>query len=174
MPIKRIYTRVIFDELVKKKIKINFKFNDELDVEWKDHPSWFYRISKHSLPYLKGGFIPDTFYLGKLDKYPDDLENYILKPLYSFSGHGVEFEVNKQKLDKIPDKPNFILQRKIEYAPLVETPVGYSTAEIRMIYFWKDHPLLVNNLVRMSKGKMMGVDYNKYKTWVGSSIAYHK
>ena len=34
-------------------------------------------------------------------------------------------------------------------------------------------PTLVNNLVRMSQGKMMGVDFNKEKTWVGSSIALH-
>jgi hypothetical protein len=123
---------------------------------------------------LNGSSVPESYYLEELDKYPDDLENYILKPLYSFSGYGVEFDVCKEKLDKIPDKSNYILQRKIEYAPLIETPDGYSMAEIRMIYFWKDNPLLVNNLVRMSKGRMMGVDFNKDKTWVGSSIAYHK
>jgi len=173
IPVKRIYNRVVYDELVKKNIKINFKFTDDLDTEWADHPSWFFRISKHSLPYLDGSFVPESYYLEELDKYPDDLENYILKPLYSFSGYGVEFDVSKEKLDKIPDKSNYILQRKIEYAPLIETPDGYSMAEIRMIYFWKDHPLLVNNLVRMSKGKMMGLDFNKNKTWVGSSLAYH-
>ena len=32
---------------------------------------------------------------------------------------------------------------------------------------------LVNNLVRMSQGKMMGVDFNKDKTWIGASSAYH-
>jgi hypothetical protein len=28
--------------------------------------------------------------------------------------------------------------------------------------------------VRMSQGKMMGIDFNKDKTWVGSNIALHQ
>ena len=95
------------------------------------------------------------------------------KPLFSFAGSGVEVDVTKERLDSIADKENYILQKKIEYAPLVLTPDGFSKAEIRMMFIWKDNPMLVNNLVRMSKGKMMGVDYNKGKTWVGSSLAYH-
>jgi len=173
IPIKRIYNRVIYNELIKKNIRLNFKFTDKLDIEWVDHPSWFMRISKHSLPFLKGEFIPVTYYLSELDKYPDDIENFVLKPLYSFSGSGVILDINVEMLDKINDKSNYILQRKVEYAPLIETPDGYSMAEIRMIFFWEHRPLLVNNLVRMSKGKMMGVDFNKNKTWVGSSVAYH-
>jgi hypothetical protein len=43
-----------------------------------------------------------------------------------------------------------------------------------MMYLWNDQPLLVNNLVRMGKGKMMGVDFNKERTWVGSNIAFHQ
>jgi hypothetical protein len=46
-----------------------------------------------------------------------------------------------------------------------------------MMFVWPDNepdPILVNNLVRMSQGEMMGVDFNKDKTWVGSSIALHE
>ena len=51
-----------------------------------------------------------------------------------------------------------------------------SKAEIRMMFLWPEdgEPVLVNNLVRMSQGRMMGVDFNKDKTWVGSSIALHR
>jgi hypothetical protein len=69
---------------------------------------------------------------------------------------------------------NYILQKKIEYAPLIKTPDEYSRAEVRMMFVWDKEPLLVNNLLRLSKGKMMGVDFNKNKTWVGSSLAYHR
>lgn len=171
--IKRIYNRVIFDELIRKKIKYNFDFRDQLNVEWAGHPNWFFKISKHSLPLIKGEFSPESYYLNQIDKYPDDLENYVLKPLYSFAGSGVLVDVNKDSLDKIVDKENYILQHKVEYAPLIETPDEFSRAEIRMMFIWIDKPVLVNNLLRTSKGKMMGVDFNKGKTWVGSNIVYH-
>jgi hypothetical protein len=102
-----------------------------------------------------------------------DLQNYVLKPLFSFAGLGIEIDLNKEMLDSITDRNNYILQQKVEYAPLIETPDGYSKVEIRMMFLWENKPVLVNNLVRMSKGKMMGVDFNKNKTWVGSSVAYH-
>jgi len=95
-----------------------------------------------------------------------------LKPLFSFAGAGVKYDVNVNVIDSIADKHHYILQRKIEYAPVIETPDEPAKAEIRLLYLWGDKPILVNNLVRLSKGKMMGVDYNKDKTWVGSSIAY--
>lgn len=66
----------------------------------------------------------------------------------------------------------YILQRKINYEPIIETPDIPAKAEIRLLYIWQDTPILVNNIVRLSKGKMMGVDFNKNQTWVGSSIAY--
>ncbi len=171
--INRIYNRVIFDELLRKKIKYNFDFRDQLNVEWAGHPNWFFKISKHSLPLIKGAFSPESYYLNQIDKYPDDLENYVLKPLYSFAGSGVLVDVNKDSLDKIVDKENYILQHKVEYAPLIETPDEFSRAEIRMMFIWIDKPVLVNNLLRTSKGKMMGVDFNKGKTWIGSNIVYH-
>ena len=171
--IERIYNRVIFDELNKKQIKFNFSFQDDLDVTWVGHPNWFYRISKFSLPIIKGKYCPKCFYLSDLDKYPDDLENYVLKPLYSFAGSGVIVDLDKNNLDNIKDKSNYILQQKVEYAPLIQTPDVKSKAEIRMMYLWNEDPILVNNLLRTSKGKMMGVDFNKNQTWIGSNTIFH-
>ncbi|MFI5144373.1 MAG: hypothetical protein ACHQJ4_02140 [Ignavibacteria bacterium] len=175
IPIHRIYNRVIFDELNKRSdLKLNFSFTDELDVEWTPHPNWFFKISKHTLPRLKNKFVPETNFLNELDTVPDDLQNYVLKPLYSFAGSGVKYDVTKKDIESIKDKHNYILQRKIEYAPLIETPDLPAKAEVRLLYIWDDKPILVNNIVRLSKGKMMGVDFNKDKTWVGSSIGYYQ
>jgi len=127
-----------------------------------------------AFPVLKGEFVPNCFYLRDLTSYPSDLENYVLKPLFSFAGLGVKIDVTKEMLDEIKDPENYILQEKVEYAPLIETPEEMAKAEIRMMFFYDDEPLLVNNLVRQSKGKMLGVDFNKNKTWVGGSTALHK
>ncbi|HAK12187.1 MAG TPA: hypothetical protein DCO78_09650, partial [Chitinophagaceae bacterium] len=70
---------------------------------------------------------------------------------------------------------NWILQRKVQYADIIPTPDIPAKAEIRIFYFWKpgaDRPIPVNNLARLSKGKMIGVRYNQDKTWVGGSLAY--
>ncbi len=174
IPVERIYNRVIFDELLRSKIEHNIDFKSELDVKWAAHPNWFFRISKYSLPLLKGEFVPNCYFLDQVDELPNDLHNYVLKPLFSFAGHGVEIDLTKEMLKKIEDPQNYILQEKINYAPLIKTPDEYSKVEIRMMYLWNEEPLLVNNLIRMSKGKMMGVDYNKDKTWVGSSSAFHR
>ncbi|HEX7357776.1 MAG TPA: hypothetical protein VF270_08730 [Ignavibacteriaceae bacterium] len=174
--IKRIYNRVIFDELERKKSSFDFNFKEDINAEWAGHPNWFFKISKYSLPMLKGDYVPECYFLNELEKYPDNLNDFVLKPLFSFAGLGVDIEVTKDKLDSIENKSNYILQQKVDYAPLIETPDGYSKAEIRMMFLWEnknDKPLLVNNLIRTSKGKMMGVDFNKNKTWIGSSIAYH-
>lgn len=179
--IDRIYNRVIYDELKKRTdIKYNFRFTEELDVKWIAHPNWFFKISKYSLPFLKSKYVPDTKFLSEYENYPEDLENYVLKPLYSFAGVGVKFELEKSDLEEIPDseKANYILQKKIKYEPVIKTFDIPATAELRLLYVWKDKendkPILINNLVRLSKGKMMGVDFNKDKTWVGSSIAYYE
>jgi hypothetical protein len=174
IPIERIYNRVIFDELSRTEKNFNFDLQEELNVTWVPHPNWFYKISKYSLPVLKGEFVPKCFYLRDLTSYPNDIENYVLKPLFSFAGLGVKIDVTKKMLDEIKDPENYILQEKVEYAPLIETPDDFAKVEIRMMFFWKDDPNLVNNLVRQSKGKMMGVDFNKNKTWVGGSTALHK
>lgn len=177
IPIKRIYNRVIFDELIRKNIQSDFSLLDEVDVNWVGHPNWFFKISKFSLPQLSGKYVPECYFLDQLENYPEDLSQFVLKPLFSFAGLGVDVDVNKDKLDSITDRENYILQQKVDYAPVIKTPDGYSKVEIRMMYLWEENsqqPQLVMNLIRTSKGKMMGVDFNKNKTWVGSSLAYYK
>jgi hypothetical protein len=173
IPIERIYNRVIYDELERKNFKYNFNFSDDLEVEWAGHPNWFFKISKYSLPSLKGTYVPRCYFLNELKNYPDDLHNFVLKPLFSFAGLGVEVDVTKEALDKVKDKFNYILEEKVEYTPLIETPDEYAKVEIKLMILWDEKPLLATNLIRTSKGKMMGVDFNKNKTWVGSNLAYH-
>ncbi|MDP9003288.1 MAG: hypothetical protein M3N12_00700 [Verrucomicrobiota bacterium] len=172
--IERIYNRVIFDELQRRPdLKLDFNFHDEIDVTWVGHPNWYFRISKHSLPFLKSKHAAPAFFA---DEFPagEQLEDYVLKPLYSFSGLGVDLEPTAEKLASLSDPRAWILQRKVDYTDFVPTPDGpRSKGEIRMMFVWPENgePMLVNNLVRMSQGKMMGVKFNKDKTWVGSSIA---
>ena len=176
--IERIYNRVIFDELLRRNdLDLQFRFQDDLDVKWIGHPNWYFRISKHSLPFLKSEYTSPAFFA---DEFPtsEKIENYVLKPLYSFAGLGVDMEPTREKLAALKDARQWILQKKVEYASFVPTVDGpKSKAEIRMMFVWpeKDRdPTLANNLVRMSQGKMMGVDFNKDKSWVGSSIALHE
>jgi len=176
--IERIYNRVIFDELVKRPdLNLPFRFQDDLDVTWVGHPNWYFRISKHSLPFLKTEHTSPTFFA---DEFPagEKIDNYVLKPLYSFAGHGVDIEPIHEKVAALENPHEWILQRKVDYAAFVVTVDGQkSKAEVRMMFVWPDNdpnPILVNNLVRMSQGKMMGVDFNIDKTWVGSSIALHE
>jgi hypothetical protein len=176
--IERIYNRVIFDELVKRPdLNLPFQFQDDLDVTWVGHPNWYFRISKHSLPFLKTEHTSPTFFA---DDFPasENLGDYVLKPLYSFAGHGVDMEPTQQKIAVLKNPCEWILQKKVDYAPFVVTVDGKkSKAEIRMMFVWPDNdgdPTLVNNLVRMSQGEMMGVDFNVDKTWVGASIALHQ
>ena len=175
--IERIYNRVIFDELMRRPdLRASFHFQDDLDVEWIAHPNWYYRISKHSLPFLKTRYTSPAFFA---DEFPanEKIANYVLKPLYSFAGLGVDMEPTREKLSALKNPHEWILQKKVEYASFVPTIDGpKSKAELRMMFVWPEQgePILVNNLVRMSQGKMMGVDFNKDKTWVGSSIALHE
>jgi hypothetical protein len=178
IPVKRIYNRIIFDDLqqqspeVQEKGKILF---EELDVEWVTHPNWFYRISKFTLPYIDHPYVPKTKFLSDVKKIPADLENYVLKPLFSFAGQGVVIDVTKADIDKVKDKHNWILQRKVKYADIIQTPDIPAKAEIRIFYFWKEgeaRPVAAQNLARLSKGKMIGVRYNKDKDWVGGSLAF--
>ena len=176
--IERIYNRVIFDELVQRSdLHLQFRFQDDLDVTWVGHPNWYFRISKHSLPVLKTEYTSPAFLA---NEFPADenIDNYVLKPLYSFAGHGVDMEPTREKIGALENSHEWILQRKIDYAAFVPTVDGQkSKAEIRMMFVWPDedpHPTLVNNLIRMSQGKMMGVDFNIDKTWVGASIALHE
>ena len=176
--IERIYNRVIFDELSHRSdLNLQFRFQDDLDVRWVDHPNWYYRISKHSLPFLKTEHTSPTYFV---DEFPpnENVGNYVLKPLYSFAGHGVDMEPTREKIAALQNPQEWILQKKIDYAPFVPTVDGQrSKAEIRMMFVWPDNdrdPTLANNVVRMSQGKMMGVDFNVDKTWVGATIALHE
>jgi len=176
--IERIYNRVIFDELVRRPdLNLSFRFQDDLDVTWVGHPNWYFRISKHSLPFLKTGCTSPTFFANEFSDR-EKIDDYVLKPLYSFAGHGVDMEPTREKIAALETPHQWILQKKVHYAAFVPTADGEkSKAEIRMMFVWPDedrNPTLVNNLVRMSQGKMMGVDFNIDKTWVGASIALHE
>lgn len=172
--VKRIYNRVIFDELdLRTDLKLNFHFSDELDVEWAGHPNWFFRISKFILPFLKGKYFIETTLLSELTEIPEDLENYVLKPLFSFSGTGVIFHVKKEDIEAVVEKELYILQKKVNYIPIVESPEGKVKAEVRVLCVWKKNdaaPTLICNLVRLSRGEMIGVKFNKDKDWVGGTI----
>ena len=174
--IKRIYNRLIFDDLQQQNIPEKIiDFSHEWEVEWVSHPNWFYRISKYTLPLIKNTYVPPTFYLNSLTEMPADLQNYVLKPLFSFAGMGVVIDVTKDDIDQIKDPENWILQRKVKYADVIQTPDGTAKAEIRLFYFWKDgweRPVGVHNLSRLSKGKMIGTRYNKDKTWVGGTVSF--
>lgn len=174
--IKRIYNRVIFDELNQRPdLKREYYFKDEVDVEWVGHPNWFFRISKYTMPLFSSPYVPECHYLDQLDEYPEDLQNYVLKPLYSFAGSGVMLSISAKDLDEIEEKENYILQRKVNYASLIETPSGPAKCELRVMMIWeKDEAKikLVNNLVRVSKGEMVGVRYNRDKDWVGASVGF--
>jgi hypothetical protein len=178
MRIERIYNRVIFDELLRRSdVDPGFRFQDDLDVTWVGHPNWYFRISKHSLPFLKTEHTSLAFFA---DEFPagEKIGDYVLKPLYSFAGLGVDMKPTSEKLAALEKPREWILQKKVTYAEFVPTVDGRkSKAEIRMMFVWPDGdigPTLVNNLVRMSQGEMMGVDFNKDRTWVGSSIALHQ
>ncbi len=172
--IKRIYNRVIADELVRRDIVSEFRFTDEVDVEWAGHPNWFFLISKFSLPWLKHPCVPETWFLSDLETLPADLDEYVLKPLYSFAGLGVRIGPTTVEIDAItPQKRSeFILQRKLEFVPTIQTPSGPTKAEIRVMYVWDGEMKPVTALLRTGRGKMMGVDFNKNLDWVGASAAF--
>lgn len=175
--IKRIYNRVIFDELHARQSSLGniVDIRKKWKVEWVTHPNWFYRISKYTLPLLNHPHIPSTYYLDQLETIPEDLENYVLKPLFSFAGKGVLIDVTITDIQQLPDPQNWILQKKVHYASAIKTPNSPAKAEIRIMYLWKQgwsRPKPAINLARLSKGKMIGVDYNKNKDWVGGSICF--
>ena len=174
--IERIFNRVIFDELLRKKPAMKFSFFDDLDVQWAGHPNWYFRISKHTLPYLKSPFVPDCRFVSELGgDIPTDLENYVCKPLYSFAGLGVDITPTREKIAAIEKPAEWLLQRKVAYAPVMDTPDGPAKAEVRLIYAGDgtSMPKLINQLVRLTKGAMHGVDFNKGRTWVGASAGFH-
>lgn len=175
--IRRIYNRVIFDELNRiPDLKTEFDFREEVDVTWITHPNWFFKISKFLLPFLKHQFVPKSYFL---HEFPDSesLENFVLKPLFSFAGSGVNLHPTKEITEAIEDQGNYILQRKVTYEPVFEDINGeFSKAEIRLLYIWRENderPILLQNLGRMTKADMVNVDFNKKDAiWIGSSNAF--
>lgn len=175
IPIERIYNRAIADELVRKGTKLAFSFRDDLDVDWAGHPNWFFRLSKFSLPYLRHSCVPRTWFLDRVSSIPDDLDNYILKPLYSFAGLGIVIGPTREALDKIPaaERSHFVLQERMRFEPVIETPFGKTQAEVRIMFVWLDELLPVLTIIRMGRGAMMGVDHNRDLEWVGASAAFY-
>ena len=174
--IHRIYNRLIFDDLQQQTNLGNIiNITHPWEVEWVSHPNWFYRISKYTLPLIHNANVPATFYLNEITEIPADLHNYVLKPLFSFAGMGVVIDVTMADIDNVKDPENWILQRKVNYAAIIETSDENAKAEIRLFYFWKNgwtRPKAVHNLSRLSKGKMIGTRYNKDKDWVGGTVAF--
>src|SRR5882757_4906892 len=171
IPIQRIYNRAIVDELERKGVALPFDFRDDLDVEWAGHPNWYFRISKYSIPYLKHPSVPRTWFLDQMPALPSDLENFVLKPLYSFAGLGVVIAPSRKDIDAIASdkRSQYILQERMNFTPVIETPHGPTKAELRIMYIWLKELTPVLIIVRMGRGLMMGVDHNKKMEWVGSS-----
>ena len=176
--IDRIYNRIVLDELKNQTKEIQDKgalLWSDLDIEWVTHPHHFFRISKFLLPFLNHPYIPKTQFVSQLTETPSALDKYILKPLFSFAGQGVIIDISADDISNIKDSSGWILQEKVNYANCIETPTGPAKAELRLYYFWdegKQQYIATMNLARLSKGKMIGVDYNKNKQWVGGSLAY--
>lgn len=177
--VRRIYNRVVFDELISKGVALPFDYRDELDVEWAPHPNWYWVWSKYSLPFLRHESVPRATFVSDLDGIPDDLTRYVLKPLFSFAGGGVNVEPTRADVEAIPEAERhaWCLQEKIEYEPALQAADGGGVKiEIRLMFLRPDDeakPILSQNLIRLSRGKMLGVDFNKQFTWVGSSVGLH-
>jgi hypothetical protein len=173
--VQRVYNRCIVDELERKDITLPFDLREELDVEWAGHPNWYFRISKFSIPYLNHRCVPDTWFLDENPSIPEDNENYLLKPLYSFAGAGIKFAPTEADIDAIPagERHNYILQERMRFEPVITTPFGMTQMETRIMYVWPEAGELtpVLPLIRMGRGMMMGVDYNRDLEWVGGSSA---
>ena len=174
-PIRRIFNRAIADEIDRREEELPFRWTDELDLEWAGHPNWFYQLSKFSMPFLDHPSVPATHFLSDFDSWPDDLDEYVLKPLYSFAGTGVVVGPDQTILDAIPseNRRDFILQRRVRYAEVIDTPAGRSQAELRIMLLWEPDgdPTPAMSLVRTGRGAKMGVDANTRERWIGASCA---
>lgn len=170
IPIRRIYNRVIVDELQRKNLTPPFDFRDDLDVEWAGHPNWYFKLSKFSIPFLRHPAAPKTWFLDRLSELPPDLDNYVLKPLYSFAGLGVVVGPTRDEV-LAADPANSILQERVRFRPVIDTPHGMTQAEVRIMYVWLDgdEPAAMTTIVRTGRGKMMGVDHNRNMEWVGAT-----
>lgn len=172
-PVKRIYNRAIVDELERRNIELPFDWRDDLDVEWAGHPNWYFRLSKFSLPYLKHPSVPASYFL---DRAPavERPEDYVLKPLWSFAGLGVIVGPTREQVDAVPAdrRHEYLLQERVDFTPVIETPAGMAKIEVRIMYLWLDELHAVNTIIRMGRGAQMGVDHNKGLEWVGGSAGF--
>ena len=100
----------------------------------------------------------------------------LLKPLFSFAGKGIQFDPTHSQLLAIPPerRGDYLLQQRMSFVPTVETPHGPTQVEIRILYLWPDGEELFPalSLVRLGRGRMMGVDHNRNLEWVGASGAF--
>ena len=177
VPIERIYNRLIMDEVERKHVALPFDLREEIDIEWAPHPNWFFIWSKYSLPFLDHAAVPKTVFLSDLREIPEDLAaRYVLKPLFSFAGGGVNVAPTSDDVKCIPadQSRDWCLQEKVEYAPVLPTTEGgHAKVELRMMFLRPDNaPALIaaENLCRLSRGAMSGVDFNTELGWVGSTI----
>jgi hypothetical protein len=182
VPVHRIYNRAIVDEIVRRNIRLPFDYREPLDVEWAGHPNWYFHISKFSIPYLDHPAVPPAAFLSDWmkgagrDRLPSNRESLILKPLFSFAGKGIQFCPTDEDLLGIPKakRGDYLLQERVRFEPTIDTPFGPTQAEIRILYLWPDggdmDPVL--SLIRLGRGKMMGVDHNRDQQWVGGSAAF--
>ena len=173
--IKRIYNRVIPDEQERKGVVFPFDYAEDLEVEWAGHPQWYFRVSKFCIPLLRHPSVPKTMFLNEIERLPDDRDRWLLKPLYSFAGGGIIFSPTDADVAAIHEhrRNEYILQERVTFAPVIETPDGPTQAEIRMMFVKPANGSLqaVLPLIRMGRGRMMGVDHNKGLRWVGASAA---
>jgi hypothetical protein len=171
--VERIYNRAIVDELERRAVELPFDFRDDLQVEWAGHPNWFFRLSKFSLPYLRHPAVPRAQFLDRVGRV-EDPARYVLKPLYSFAGLGVIVGPTAEDIAAVPDaeRSQYLLQERVDFAPVLETPAGTNKIEVRIMYIWLDEMRAVNTIVRMGRGAQMGVDHNKNLEWVGASAGF--
>jgi hypothetical protein len=200
VPIYRIYNRAIADELIARNIKPSFDLSRPWEVEWAGHPNWYFLISKYSLPYLSRSerfpVVPPTRFLNEFLAGPGEeslarsgvsiprsrdgqtvYSDLLLKPLFSFAGKGIEFEPSRARLEAVPleERAGYVVQQRMPFEATINTPFGPTQAEIRILYMWPDGGSLTPalSLVRLGRGKMMGVDHNKNQEWVGGSAAFY-
>jgi hypothetical protein len=177
LPVKRIYNRLIVDELERAGVSLPFDPRADIDVEWTPHPDWFWLWSKHSLVFLDHPAVPRTSLLSDVDPLPADLTTrYVLKPLFSFAGGGVNVRPTPADVAAIgrEQRPQWCLQERIDYGAVLEAPDGSGVkVEMRMMFLRRDADpslSLALNLCRLARGEMHGVDYNRDLAWTGSSI----
>lgn len=173
-PVRRVYNRIIPDELERTGHPMPFDYRDDLDVEWVGHPAWYFRLSKSAIPWLTHPAVPRTWRLDQVDGLPAERADLVLKPLFSFAGGGIVFAPSDDALAAIPraERHLYLLQERVAFAPVIDTPHGPTQAEVRIMYVQTDRLRPVLPLIRMGRGAMMGVAHNRGLAWVGASAGF--